>query len=77
VTVGGLHPIRIGGLVENQQAIFDDIVFSRETLWWCLLVVARIGQSRGEKDLRGFLFHWTGNYDLTLDALLACLDQPS
>lgn len=77
VTVGGEAPIVIHGLVENRQALFEDAVLCREALLWCLLVVARVGQARGNADVSGTLFHWTGNYGLTLAALLDALGLPA
>lgn len=70
LTIGGAVPVHIDGLVENRQASFEDVDLCREALLWCLLAVARIGQARGHQDLSGFLFHWTGNYRLSLDHLL-------
>lgn len=63
-------PIIIHGLVENMQAQFEEYRFCHEALFWCLLVVARIAQSRGNSDVSGFMFHWTGNYGLTLPIIL-------
>ena len=63
-------PIFIEGLVENFQAQFEDQRFCHESLFWCLLVVARIAEARGSSDISGFMFHWTGNYGLTLPMIL-------
>lgn len=63
--LAGSVPLTISGLVENFQAVFEDRTFCREALLWCLLLVARIGRSRGESDASGFLFHWTGNFGLS------------
>jgi hypothetical protein len=67
-------PVVIEGLVENIQATFEDAQFCGEALLWCLLLVARIGEARGEADASGFLFHWTDNYGLTLQNILNDLD---
>ena len=75
LTLASEMPIHILGLVENRQAVFEDAALCKEALLWCLLVVARAGQARGHEELSGFLFHWTGNYGLTLDAILAQLAQ--
>jgi hypothetical protein len=48
----------------------------REALLWCLLAVARIGEARGHQELSGFMFHWTGNYGLTLDMIISQLGIP-
>lgn len=77
LTIGGDVPVHIDGLVENRQAIFEDEVLCREALLWCLLVVARVGQARGNQDLSGFMFHWTANYGLTLEAVLQGLGLPT
>ncbi len=77
LTIGGEVPIHIDGLVENRQTIFEDEMLCREALLWCLLAVARVGQARGHEDLRGFMFHWTANYGLTLEAILEELGLPS
>ena len=69
----GHVPIIIEGLVENRQALFEDIDLCREALNWCLLFVARIAQSLGAADVSAFLFHWTGNYGLTLPTILSNL----
>ncbi|WP_428408679.1 hypothetical protein [Hyphococcus sp.] len=72
-----LQRIAINGLVENRQAIFESVQFCREALFWCLLVIARIAQARGFEDIRGFMFHWTANYDLSLPAILQELGLPA
>lgn len=63
-------PIVINDLVENFQAQFENQRFCHEALFWCLLVVARIAEARGNSDVSGFMFHWTGNYGLTLRMIL-------
>lgn len=75
LTITGGVPVKIMGLVENPQAVFEDAALCREALFRCLLVVARVGQARGHAEVSGFLFHWTGNYGLTLDAILDQLGQ--
>lgn len=75
LTITGRIPVNIMGLVENPQAVFEDAALCREALFRCLLVVARVGQARGHAEVSGFLFHWTGNYGLTLDAILNQLGQ--
>lgn len=70
-------PIIIHGLVENLQSQFEDQAFCHEALFWCLLVVARIAAARGNDDVTGFMFHWTGNYGLTLPMILRELRLPT
>lgn len=65
MTLAGDIPLVISGLVHNFQAAFEDRGFCREALLWCLLLVARVGRSRGNPDVSGFLFHWTGTYGLS------------
>lgn len=77
VTVQGITPVTIHGLVENRQALFEDQQLCRETLLWCLLVVARIAVARGHEDVSGFMFHWTANYGLTLSMILQELGLPA
>ena len=67
----------IGGLVESRQALFEDHQFCREALLWCLLVIARIAVARGHEDISGFMFHWTGNYNMSLPNLLHELGLPA
>jgi hypothetical protein len=62
LTVAGRSPFVIGGLVQNFQAAFEDHDFCREAYLWCLLLIARVGRSRGHADASGFLFHWAGVY---------------
>jgi hypothetical protein len=63
-------PIQMNGLVENRQAQFENEDFCHEAMLWCLLLVARIGESRSPGRSDGFLFHWTGNYGMTLQTIL-------
>jgi hypothetical protein len=77
LTVQGTAPVTIEGLVENRQALFEDQQLCRETLLWCLLVVARIAAAQGSEDVSGFMFHWTANYGLTLPAVLQELGLPT
>lgn len=72
----GVSPISIQGLVENRQAMFEDEKLCREALFWCLLVVARIAAARNNKDVSGFMFHWTGNPGLTISVILQELNLP-
>ena len=65
MTLAGSTPLGISGLVQNFQAAFEDRTFCREALMWCLLFVARVGRSRGNQDVSGFLFHWTGIFGLS------------
>ena len=71
LVVDGPAPVMIRGLVENPQAIFEDVQFCHEALMWCLLVIARIAQTRGNDEVSGFMFYWTGNYGLTLQMILS------
>ncbi|MBI1208182.1 MAG: hypothetical protein GC191_12965 [Azospirillum sp.] len=66
----------VSGLVENPQALFEDYQLCREALLWSLLLVARVAQSRGNEDVSGFMFHWTGHYGCTLPYLLKELGLP-
>ena len=66
LVMNGLAPTEINGLVESPHAIFEEAQFCCEALMWCLLAVARVGQSRETGDVSGFLFHWTGIFGLTL-----------
>lgn len=76
LTIAGQVPVNIMGLVENLQAMFEDETLCREALLWCLLAVARIGEARGHQELSGFMFHWTGNYGLTLGMITSQLGIP-
>ena len=76
LTIAGQVPVNIMGLVENRQAMFEDETLCREALLWCLLAVARIGEARGHQELSGFMFHWTGNYGLTLGMICSQLGIP-
>lgn len=76
LTLGGPVPIIIQGLVENRQALFEDITLCREAHLWCLLLIARIAEARGHADVSGFMFYWTANYQLTLPTLLSELGLP-
>jgi hypothetical protein len=72
VILDGQIPIVIHGMAENPQKIFEDQQFCRESLYWCLSLIARVSRT---DDIEGFMFHWTGNYGLTLamiDAVLGC-----
>ena len=64
-TLAGGPPVMISGLVQNFQAAFEDRSFCREAFMWCLLLVARVGQSRGNSDVSSFLFPWTGLFGLS------------
>ncbi|MEG3162740.1 hypothetical protein U1763_19745 [Sphingomonas sp. LB2R24] len=70
ITLDGTAPISILGLVQNFQVAFEEPVFCREALMWCLLLVARVGKARGATDLSGFLFQWTGLYGLSETQIL-------
>jgi hypothetical protein len=77
VTLSSAAPIVIKGLVQNFQSAFEDVQFCREAVLWCLLVVARVAQSRGHSDVSGFMFHWTGRYGLGLAHILEALGLES
>lgn len=66
VTFQSDSELTIQGLTENRQAVFEDEQFCREALFWCLLVIASVGQASGNKNSEGFIFHWTANYGLTM-----------
>ena len=70
VTMEGSGPITFRDMVENRQALFEDIQFCRESLFWCLLMLARIGEARENADVSGFMFHWTQCYNVTLSGIL-------
>jgi len=74
LTVEGEVPLIIGGLVENRHALFEDETMCSEAMYWCLLIVARVGEAAGYQQLGGFLFHWTGHYGLTLSKILERLE---
>jgi len=76
LTIAGEVSVNIMGLVENRQAMFEDEALCQEALLWSLLAVARIGQARGYQELSGFMFHWTGNYGLTLGVITSQLGIP-
>ncbi|TPI37396.1 hypothetical protein FJ414_13665 [Mesorhizobium sp. B3-1-6] len=76
LTLPANAPVTIKGLVENRQALFEDQQFCREALLWCLLVVARVAESRGHLDISAFMFHWTANWGLTTPAILQELGLP-
>jgi len=71
ITLASEVSISITGLVQNFQAAFEDPVFCREAFMWCMLLVARVGRARGNKDVAGFLFHWTGIYGLSEQQILS------
>jgi hypothetical protein len=73
LAVAGVAPIRIEGLVENRQALFEDPLLCREALAWCLLVVARVAQAQGVRNVGSFMFYWTDNYELSLNDILVTL----
>ena len=62
-------PIYIEGLVENPQRALENIDFCRECLFWCLLVIARIFESRGIANIEGHMFYWTSFSNLSLEAI--------
>lgn len=74
MTLSGDTPIIIQGLVRNFQTAFEDPLFCREALMWCLLLVARVGRARGNADVSAFLFQWTGFYGLTETQIMKELD---
>jgi hypothetical protein len=76
LVVTGQVPIIFEGLVENRQALFEDIDFCREALNQCLLLVARVAQSIGVEFVPSFLFHWTGHYEISLQTILSELGLP-
>jgi hypothetical protein len=67
--LSGATSVVIEGLVENQQRVFEDPLLSREAYLWCLLMIARVAQSRGI-DVGAFLFRWTSSFGITLEALV-------
>lgn len=71
MTLAGNTPVVISGLVQNFQAAFEDRAFCGEALMWCLLLVARIGRSRGIPDVSGFVFHWTGIFGLSEQQIMS------
>jgi|LNAP01.1.fsa_nt_gb hypothetical protein len=46
------------GFVDNQQKLFENREFCRETLRWCLLVIARIGVHSGSTRW-DFVYNWS------------------
>lgn len=71
MTLAGDVSIMIAGLVRNFQMAFEDGGFCRESLMWCLLLVARIGKSVGNTDVGAFMFHLTGLYGLSERQIMA------
>lgn len=69
--------ISITGLVENRQALFEDLDLCREALLWCILLIARVAEALGADSVEGFVFHWTGRYGMTLEDLLESLGLPT
>ncbi len=61
------EPIVFQGMVENLQATFEDLNFCLIALYWSLLLIARIGESCGNTNASGFLFHWTDNYGIIIE----------
>ncbi len=72
----GEIPIVIHGLVQNFQAVFENVEYCREAHYWCLLLVARVAEAWGNQDIGSFMFRWTGNYNLTLQMIAGALDLP-
>ena len=62
-------PVYIEGLVENPQRTLENADFCRECLFWCLLVIARIFESREISNIEGHMFHWTSFSNLSLEAI--------
>jgi hypothetical protein len=77
ISIPGGVWLNIEGLAVNRQALFEDVVLCKEVLDWCLLLVARVGQSLGLTSISGFMFRWTGQYGLTLARLLSDLGLPA
>jgi hypothetical protein len=73
LTMTGAAPIVINGLVENARSPATDPLFCREAFWWCVYAVALVGQSRGGTQLDGFIFHWTGQFGVSLSRIKAKL----
>lgn len=77
ITMPGEVWLSIEGLVENRQALFEESELCREALNWCLLLIARVARSLGISAIEGFMFHWTGQVGLTLEAVLSSLCLPN
>lgn len=58
--LAGNMSLAISGLVQNFQATFEDFAFCHEALMWCLLLIARVGRSRGNSDVTAFIYRWAG-----------------
>lgn len=69
---GGLS-MSFGGLVENARLPVKDHLFCVEAFWWCIYAVALVGVSRGSVPLDGFLFHWTGLFNIDMKSVRAKL----
>jgi hypothetical protein len=61
------EPIIFQGMVENFQSTFEDESCCLAALYWSLLLIARIGESCGNTNPSGFLFHWTGSYGIIVE----------
>ena len=67
----GAEFLTIKEIGENPNTYFDSLQNCQRALHWCVLVVLRVAESRGNPDPAGFLFHWTGFINLTMAEVLS------
>lgn len=69
-----IQNLRIEGLTENRHRQFEEIQFCKESILWCMLLIARIyeaiPENAGKHNHAGFLFRWTGTYGFSLERLV-------
>lgn len=73
MTIGGDTTIHIKGLTQSFQASFESETLCMECYQWCLLLVIRVARAAGNRTVDGFCFHWTGEYGLSEEEVLAKL----
>ena len=66
--------LNLENMVENPYSQFESLDYCRRALNLAVLTILRIGQSRGA-DLEGFVWRWTGFQGVSLEAVLADLDE--
>lgn len=75
--LGSEVPILINGLAVNFQAAFEDEGLCREAFLWCMLLVIRIAKAAGNADPAPFCQLWTGQLNVSEEALLSQLGLTS
>jgi len=72
-----LEKIKFTGLVLNFHSIFEEKEFCIKAFYFCLILVSRIGiAARQCTDGRGFLFQWTGQFEVPERWLALALGLP-